>query len=71
VQVKQAETRGSMLTRYKVTAVNRYGHSLTGTVVVKGSAQIRAAKAQMRGKLNKKRQKFDVYNENKKKLVNV
>ncbi len=55
---------------YKVTAVNRHGHAQLPPKTVKGSKNIRRTKAELRGRLHRKRQSFDVYNQTKKKFVN-
>lgn len=57
--------------KYTVTPVNKYAQKVGPTEKAKSYGEIAAAKKRSREKLHKKRQKFDVYNESKKKFVSA
>jgi hypothetical protein len=57
--------------KYRVTPVNRHAQPVGASEKAKSYREIAQAKRRARGKLHKKRQKFDVYNESKKKFVNT
>lgn len=57
--------------KYKVTPVDKHANTIGASEHAKSYAEIRQAKARARAKLRKKRQKFDVYNETKKRFVNA